>query len=390
MGASGIHQVLRGLPAGAAVVGFVVLLACLMSGCTVVSGLGSGSGSWGGLHWIDDDPAWIPGGDSFVFTSNRGASPGQISVDGGRWSLYVMKLGGRAPRRLTAPTHGCTDDYAAPSPDGRLVAFVRDCPSTSPGAMPTPNGDLPGQLMVVPTAGGRAKRLATGLDVYSGTTQVEWSADGRLIAYARMRNPDDPTAPDDLWTADVRTGALRRVGRDVDGFAWSRRGRRLAFGCPGDVCVVSPPSGVVHRLHRFAADDAYSFAWSADDTQLAFVDGSGGSYEPDYSAWVMNGDGTNAHRLPRYGEGNVDAVQWLPRQPRALVVNTDEASLYRIQSDGTGKRDFPIEVDVVSPSPDGRTLLFVRRVFDSDGNYYRSAISVVDVRSGRVRRLTQR
>jgi Tol biopolymer transport system component len=94
--------------------------------------------------------------------------------------------------------------------------------------------------------------------------------------------------------------------------------------------------------------------------------------------------------LQRDGEGNVDAVQWLPKHSQVLVINTDDASLYLVHADGTQKNDLPFEVDDVSPSPDGKNLLFVRRVFDSSGSYYRSAISRANLNTGQTQQLTQR
>jgi Tol biopolymer transport system component len=149
-------------------------------------------------------------------------------------------------------------------------------------------------------------------------------------------------------------------------------------------------SGTTRRPPRqFPAGDVSSVTWSADDKQLAFVDGSGGSYEPNYSAWVMSSDGEGAHRLPRYGEGNVDAVQWLPRHRRVLIVDTDSPSLYLIHPNGTHKSDLPFDVADDLPSPDGRKLLFVDRVSDSSGSYYRSAISLANLDTGQTQQLTQ-
>jgi len=202
----------------------------------------------------------------------------------------------------------------------------------------------------------------------------------------------DPNSPDDLVTVEVDTGRLHRVAQAVGGFAWSHDGRKIAFGCRGgSLCVKDMRSGATRRPHHHfpAGNDVSSVTWSADDQQIAFVDGSGGSYEPNYSAWVMSSDGERVHHLPRYGEGNVEAIQWLPKHQQMLVVNTDQASLYLIRADGTRKTDYSFQVDDDLPSPDGRKLLFVRRVFDSSGSYYRSAISLANLDTGQTQQLTQ-
>jgi hypothetical protein len=93
--------------------------------------------------------------------------------------------------------------------------------------------------------------------------------------------------------------------------------------------------------------------------------------------------------LPRHGEGNVDAVEWLPKHPQVLVINTDFGKAYLIRADGTSTHDLPFDVDTVAPSRDGGKLLFVRRVFDSDGNFYRSTISLANIKTDETRQLTQ-
>jgi hypothetical protein len=132
-----------------------------------------------------------------------------------------------------------------------------------------------------------------------------------------------------------------------------------------------------------------SVAWSADDGQLAFVIGTGGSYQPNYDAWVVSSDGEHARRLGRYSEGSVDNVQWLPAHPDTLLIESDY-SAYLVRANGTGKRDLPAVYDVYGASPDGKTVLDVDTKYDSAGNYYRSAISLANLRTGEIRQLTQR
>jgi Tol biopolymer transport system component len=274
---------------------------------------------------------WESGGHSIVFASNRGATLEERNTDGGQWSIYVIGINGRGLRRVTPPD-GCRDDDPVPSPNGDEIAFVRSCDSSSGG-----------DLMVVSSKGGTPRLLAARLDDYQPVTELAWSPDGRLIAYPRIRHPADPDfSPDDLWMAEAATGQLRRVAQAVGGFAWSHDGRKLAFGCGDSLCVRDMRSGTTRRTPRHlpAGNDVSSVAWSADDKQLAFVDGSGGSYQPNYTAWIMSSDGKRAHRLPRYGEGNVDNVQWLPRHPQVLVIESEQG-VYLLHADGTGKADFP-------------------------------------------------
>jgi Tol biopolymer transport system component len=344
-------------------------LALVLAGC--------GSPSPAQLRWSDDDAVWSPNGRTIFFDSNRGATPVQGDASNGTYALYSLRSAGGKRRRLTH--NGCDDHDPLPSPNGREIAFDRTCCDTCTTV-----------LMLVSSSGKHESALASNPNFFA------WSPDGRSIAFTRERDPTDPTSNYSLW--DVRPGHRPRLlvtsRFAVDGFGWSRDGKHIAFGCGlGSVCVIDVRTGAVRRLHRSRTSndrDVFSVAWSRDDKEIAFVDGSGGSYDPNYSAWVMTAGGADAHRLPRFGEGNVDDVQWLPGRPGVLLVNTDYASVYLVDADGRNKHDLPFEADTVAPSRKGTRVLFVRRVFYDDGTYDRSALSLANLKTGKTERLTQR
>jgi Tol biopolymer transport system component len=353
----------------------------LLLAAMVVAGATGCGGAFARLRWSDDDPSWAPNGRSLFFASNRDATPTQGDKGNGRYALYAMGVNGGRLRQLTRPGP-CSDEDPVPSPSGSRIAFLRTCGEST-------------EVWVIPNEGGQPKSIANDVD-----SDAAWSPGGHLIAFTRSRDATDPSSPDDLFVVPANGGSERRVakgggatalGFSVGAFAWSHDGTRIAFGCDGgSVCTDEVGTGAIRRLHLFSSgNDVPSVAWSPDDKELAFVDGSGGSYDPDYSAWVMSADGQHAHRLPRHREGNVDAVEWLPKHPQVLVINTDFGKPYLIRADGTSKHDLPFDVDTVAPSRDGGKLLFVRRVFDSDGNYYRSTISLANIKTDETRQLTQ-
>ena len=130
------------------------------------------------LVWVAD-PQVSPDGTRVAFT--------RVAVDA-EADAYVTSLWlveapapdpqGRLPRSPEPPrplTFGPLDSQPRWSPDGRALAFVR---ATEP--------KKPGQLFVLPMAGGEALRL-TRLE--RGVSEPAWSPDGRRLAFLSATNP---------------------------------------------------------------------------------------------------------------------------------------------------------------------------------------------------------
>ena len=192
------------------------------------------------LHWIAD-PQLSPDGTRVAFT--------RVWVDAEadeyRTAIWLVEADGTGLRRLTG---GERDTQPRWSPDGTRLAFVR---ATEAGK--------PGQLCVLPMAGGEATPL-TKLE--KGAADPAWSPDGRRIAFTSRANPalDDPEKkkpkhepgrlvtqpvwrwndqgfvdPDHLphlWVIDAAGGEPRQLtgGRCSEGAPrWSNDGGRLLF-----------------------------------------------------------------------------------------------------------------------------------------------------------------
>lgn len=193
-----------------------------------------------GFTWIAD-PQISPDGARVAFT--------RVTVDREsdeyRTGVWIADARGGEPRPLTS---GTLDSQPRWSPDGDWIAFVR-----------SPASGKPGQLHVLPLAGGESRALT---DLAGGVSAPAWSPDGRRLAFLSPHHPelDDPkrekprheparvvTRPmfrlnnegffdfdrrDHVWVVGRDGGSPRALtrGPHADGApSWSRDGRRVRF-----------------------------------------------------------------------------------------------------------------------------------------------------------------
>ena len=361
----------RGLALGPALVGIVILAA---SGC---------GGSTGGFGWRDDDAAWSPNGRAIAFVSNR-AHPANPEANTNQ--LYVIKPDGSSLRRLT---NSGGAEYPRFSPGGRRIAYIDD------------STNLPRLELIDASGGGR--RTLTSTWIVDSTIPPAWSPDGRWIAFATDLS-NDVASPMDLWLIAPDGSRLTRVAKRIDTssysplFSWSPDSRRLAFGCRnGGVCVVSLLGGAVHTVTagRSDVEGTTSVQWSSDGKQIAFLRNSPSS---DYEAlnqhsWVIDANGRDEHELPRFGEGSVDQLVWLPKNLGMLAAAGDNSGhIYLVRSNGASKRDLRLGGwdDEPVPSPDGTKVVFDRiGAAQDNGAPQFAALFVATLPKGGVRQLTQ-
>ncbi len=200
------------------------------------------AGSWTqrttGDAW-DREPAWFAGGDSLVFSSNRG----------GRFALWVVGARGGEPRQLTS---GPGDEGQPTVAGGGRIVFVR--------------GRGPAAQLWVRAADGSESRLRPRS---SGEAWPSASADGRRIAYVATSERESQ-----LHVATIDSMADDRVvatGRQIERPAWSPDGARLAYTAasprPG-VYVTTPLGAYVNMVSTRRAESA----WTPDGTHLLLVE----------------------------------------------------------------------------------------------------------------------
>jgi len=352
----------------------------------VVVALSVGAASCGGstgFRWRDDDAAWSPDGTRIAFVSNRANPNANVS------QLYVVNSDGSSLRRLT--NRGDVS-YPRFSPDGRRIAYL--------------NSFEDGRTeLVVRDAVGAGRPIVPASALLDPTIPPAWSPDGRWVAFVQERNNIDPDAPMDLWLVSADGSRKRRVAAGIDQstysplFSWAPNGRALAFGCHnGGICTLAAPAGVVRTLVRGDGADigTTSVEWSPDGKQIAFLrDVPGGDIETlNQYGWVVRADGHGQHRLPRFDEGSVDQLVWVPAKPAMLAAAGDgRGHIYLLRSHGSGMHDLQLPGWDYEPvaSRDGTKIAFDRvgSVPDNGAAQY-AALYVATLPAGPVHQLTQR
>jgi TolB protein len=176
--------------------------------------------------------------------------PGKIafvSDAAGSNDIVVMNADGSGRENVTTGPEADTDP--AWSPDGRLLAFVRD-----------------GAVHLVRADGTGLRRLTVG-------TSPAWAPDGERLVFTRRTGRGA-----DLFVIRSDGSGLRRLTRTVAAESepeWSPDGRSIVFvraarTGSAHVYVMRPGGGGVRRVTTGAAEDQ-SPTWSPDSRRLAFV-----------------------------------------------------------------------------------------------------------------------
>jgi hypothetical protein len=220
-----------------------------------------------------------------------------------RVALYVVPIQG-PPIALVSNLRGEGNAITTWSADGTAIAYSAGyCGWTGPHALHADKDIGQTCTEVIPSTGGPPRRVGTFGDA------LAWGP-GPYIAVG------DDSIGEGLWNVSPEGGAPRLVGATdgthVDAVAWSHDGSELAYCAGGEIDVVDP-GGQRERSLALGASCVQPgsfppFAWSPDDSQIAYVYAPTG--EPPGELMVTNVDGSGSHRVSL--PFKISAVSWGP------------------------------------------------------------------------------
>jgi Tol biopolymer transport system component len=240
---AGVYALLRWMPGGA-------------RGSALVNASFTQLTTEPGVEWF---PSLSPDGKWVVYGGDAG----------GHRHIFLRGVGAQNPFDLTKDSPG-DDDQPAFSPDGERIAFR----SSREG----------GGIFVMGRTGEGVRRAT-----HAGFRPT-WSPDGTQLAYASQNveffSPNSIVGQQELWIADVTTGASHRVSTEDAALpSWSPHGYRIAYtkrlSAPrhqvrADVWTMTPRGQDPVAVTNDLATDLYP-AWSPDGRYLYFASDRGGS-----------------------------------------------------------------------------------------------------------------
>jgi Tol biopolymer transport system component len=225
------------------------------------------------------------------------------------------------------------------SPDGRELAF-----------------DLLGDIYLLPLEGGEARPIASGL---AWQMQPRFSPDGERIAFT-----SDAGGGDNLWVADRDGSNARAVTSEtfrlLNSPAWSPDGQYLA--------------GRKHFTHRRSAGAGEIWLYHVESGGEGLQLTTRRNEQTDLGEPAFSPDGRYLYFSHDSTPGDTFDYNKDPNGQIYVIDRLDRETGERVSLvTGPGGACRP------TPSPDGRSLAFVRRV------RYRTTLFVMDLASGRAR-----
>ncbi len=373
-------------------------------------------------------PDWSPDGKWIAFSSDRNTP--WIGHDSGHgWehtqelSIYIIRPDGTGFRKVATKPGYCLGSPKW-SPDGRRIAFHEMTVEATWGARrPNYVGKTPSQVVSIDVATGERVEHTSGVDLklqphwlpggelgylvkygpneglgYTSGRSVkmpflrspDWSADGRQVAYEKVRfQPARPMfKPLYSWDKDWDY-------REVDVFPQMSKQGWLGYtekqtGSTNSSVVVMRPDGSQKRtvfdaakqgldpaLVKMGLAGAFQPSWSGDGQWITFGLGSWFFLRDKANAavWRVRADGTGAEQLtdgkthcgfPSYAPDGKEIVfrEWSDDKKGLRIINLASRKI-RVLTEGYD--------NLPGWSPDGRRIVFTRKLLHDpakdEGNF---------------------
>jgi dipeptidyl aminopeptidase/acylaminoacyl peptidase len=258
------------------------------------------------------------------------------------------------------------------APDGALVAYLVT-------SYDKESDESRSALWTANWTTGESVQLTRGESV----TDPRFSPDGRYLSFLAARPADAPTQ---LWLLDRRGGEARQVSHvtgEVTGYEWSPDGAHVVLVMHGSI---KAPKPIVIDAWRFKQDkDGYLTADSR--THLYLLDTRSGASEP------LTSDPERIDSAPAFSPDGqqIAYVSNLAGTPESA--GRDEIYLIGTAPGATPRQIFTTETpnnQKLEWSPDGSWIVFVRGDVLKFNSYMTDRLFVADVKSGRIRGLTEK
>ncbi len=372
----------------------------------------------GGLHYSDGNPDWSPDGRFITFVSCHGEARYPCEV-------YVMDHAGGGLRAVTS--NQFTESWPSWSPDGRSIVFEGDGNirvvdvETGQERVLVSNGEQPawspdgqtiaftgydydaatgagsGDIFAVSPDGSNVRRLTSGLDEWEPSFGLEWSPDGRKLAFLNSLWQ----RKDRFMTVNADGSGLKEVPLadhvGLYGVGWSPDGRFLSvafseYRRPGGIAVFRPDGTCETTIAT--SDGPFGADWqpTASGVPVTLDCGGGGEVREPVFAWSVDpgviGDGFDGIRL--LDNGSV-ASALSPAKPEPLpTVGVPRVAVRFNGCDNLGWDTVTFYVDGVRLPPDSSSACTALaeltegshevKLEVSDGPSTGSTTSTIDVR----------
>ena len=179
--------------------------------------------------------------------------------------IYTLPVEGGEPTQITAFPWGPKNPWAGQarfpcwSPDGKRIAFIRDHVNEK--------GNHVIDIFSVPFGGGEPRQI-TSTSHRVGYATIDWSPDGKQIAYFSQDNTIDLIPVE---------GEQSKTLVKVDGInshwelSWSPDGKQIAYSCKGRIYTVPVEGGQPIEVKTGLDAEASNLSWSPDGKTMAFA-----------------------------------------------------------------------------------------------------------------------